>query len=72
MNKEYLNSILDDNKDKFINAGIDIVEISDLEDFIEELVVEPMKNEFDITIDFNKLFNLTLKEKEEDIENVLY
>lgn len=66
MNKEYLNSILDNNKDKFINAGLDIVEMSDLEEFIKELVTEPMEKEFDIIIDFDKLFNLDKKEKTDE------
>lgn len=66
MNKEYLNSILDNNKNKFINAELDIVEIGDLEEFIKELVTEPMEKEFDIIIDFDKLFNLDKKEKTEE------
>lgn len=72
MNKEYLNTLLEENKDKFKNKGLDIIEIEDLEFFIRELVTEPLKKEFDIYVDFDKLFNIKQKEKVEGIENVLY
>ena len=72
MNKEYLNTLLEENKEKFINEGLDIIEIEDLELLIRELVTGPLEKEFDIYVDFDKLFNIKQKEKVEDIENVLY
>lgn len=72
MNKEYLNILLEENKEKFLNEGLDIIEIEDLELFIRELVTGPLEKEFDIYVDFDKLFNIKPKEKAEDIENVLY
>lgn len=68
MNKRYLLKILFENKHKFIKAGYDIYEVEDLEGFIEDIISNVLEKEFDITIDYKKLFNKNDKKKEQDYE----
>ena len=57
MNKEYLKELLEENKEKFESAGLDIESAEELEDFIiEELILRNFQFEFDIDIDDTKLF----------------
>lgn len=67
MNKRYLFKILFENKRKFIEAGYDIYNVEDLEDFIENIISNVLEKEFDITINYDKLFNRE-KKKENDFE----
>lgn len=68
MNKRYLLKILFENKNKFIKAGYDIYEVEDLECFIEDIISNVLEKEFDITIDYEKLFNREDKKKKQDYE----
>jgi len=68
MNKRYLLKVLFENKHKFIKAGYDIYEVDDLECFIEDIISNVFEKEFDITMDYDKLFNREDKKKKQDYE----
>ena len=38
MNKEYIEKIYEENKDKFLDNGLDIISANDLEDFLKEII----------------------------------
>ena len=56
MNKEYIEKIYEENKDKFLDNGLDIISANDLEDFLKEIINSNFMFDFDYDIITDKLF----------------
>ena len=54
MNKEYIEKIYEENKDKFLDNGLDIISANDLEDFLKEIINSNFMFDFDYDIIMNK------------------
>lgn len=61
MNKEYIEEIYEENKDKFLDSGLDIVSANDLEDILKDTIISNFMFDFDYEINANKLFDNALK-----------
>lgn len=57
MNKNYLKKIFEENKNSFIDKGLDIYDANDLENEIIFQISNFIKNNLDIEIDVKALFN---------------
>lgn len=65
MNKEYLEEIFNENKDKFFQLGFEFENAKELEEDIMYILESTFKIEFNIDIDSKKLFS---KENEKNIK----
>lgn len=61
MNKEYIEKIYEENKDKFLDNGLDIISANDLEDFLKEIINSNFMFDFDYDIITDKLFDNEIK-----------
>ena len=57
MNKEYIEKIYEENKDKFLDNELDIISANDLEDFLKEIINSNFMFDFDYDIITDKLFD---------------
>lgn len=71
MNKEYIKELFEENKETFLEAGMDILTPEDLENMMISYITSNMQFDFDIDVSEDKLFNKTTIEQdlEEEIEN---
>lgn len=70
MNKEYIKELFEENKETFLEAGMDILTPEDLENTMISYITSNMQFDFDIDVSEDKLFNKTTIEQdlEEEIE----
>lgn len=70
MNKEYIKELFEENKETFLEAGMDILTPEDLENMMISYITSNMQFDFDIDVSEDKLFNKTTIEHdlEEEIE----
>ncbi len=70
MNKEYIKELFEENKETFLEAGMDILTPEDLENMMISYITSNMQFDFDIDVSEDKLFNKTTIEQdlEEEIE----
>ena len=70
MNKEYIKELFEENKETFLEAGMDILTPEDLENMMISYITSNMQYDFDIDVSEDKLFNKTTIEQdlEEEIE----
>lgn len=70
MNKEYIKELFEENKETFLEAGMDILTTEDLENMMISYITSNMQFDFDIDVSEDKLFNKTTIEQdlEEEIE----
>lgn len=70
MNKEYIKELFEENKETFLEAGMDILTPEDLENMMISYITSNMQFDFDIDVLEDKLFNKTTIEHdlEEEIE----
>lgn len=70
MNKEYIKELFEENKEIFLEAGMDILTPEDLENMMISYITSNMQFDFDIDVSEDKLFNKTTIEQdlEEEIE----
>ncbi|MBR1377342.1 MAG: hypothetical protein IJ565_06005 [Bacilli bacterium] len=70
MNKEYIKELFEENKETFLEAGMDIQSPEDLEDMMISYITSNMQYDFDIDVSEDRLFNKTTIEQdlEEEIE----
>lgn len=70
MNKEYIKELFEENKETFLEAGMDILTPEDLENIMISYITSNMQFDFDIDVSEDKLFNKTTIEQdlEEEIE----
>lgn len=70
MNKEYIKELFEENKETFLEAGMDILTHEDLENMMISYITSNMQFDFDIDVSEDKLFNKTTIEQdlEEEIE----
>lgn len=70
MNKEYIKELFEENKETFLEAGMDIKSPEDLEDMMISYITSNMQYDFDIDVSEDRLFNKTTIEQdlEEEIE----
>lgn len=68
MNKEYIKELLEENKEKFFEAGLDITSPEDLEDMMISYITSNMQYDFNIDVLTNKLFSNETISKDEEIE----
>lgn len=70
MNKEYIKELFEENKETFLEAGMDILTPEDLENMMISYINSNMQFDFDIDVSEDKLFNKTTIEQdlEEEIE----
>lgn len=61
MNKEYIEKIYEENKDKLLYSGLNIVSANDLEDILKDTIISNFMFDFDYEINANKLFDNALK-----------
>ena len=61
MNKEYIEKIYEENKDKFLDNGLDIISANDLEDFLKEIINSNFMFDFDYDTITDKLFDNEIK-----------
>ena len=61
MNKEYIEKIYEENKDIFLDNGLDIISANDLEDFLKEIINSNFMFDFDYDIITDKLFDNEIK-----------
>ena len=70
MNTEYIKELFEENKETFLEAGMDILTPEDLENMMISYITSNMQFDFDIDVSEDKLFNKTTIEQdlEEEIE----
>ena len=70
MNKENIKELFEENKETFLEAGMDILTPEDLENMMISYITSNMQFDFDIDVSEDKLFNKTTIEQdlEEEIE----
>lgn len=70
MNNEYIKKLFEENKEKFVQAGMDILSPEDLKDTMISYITSNMQYDFDIDVLESKLFNQDTIEQdlEEDLE----
>lgn len=70
MNDEYIKELFEENKEKFVEAGMDILSPEDLKDTMISYITSNMQYDFDIDVLESKLFNQDTIEQdlEEDLE----
>lgn len=70
MNKVYIKELFEENKETFLEAGMDILTPEDLENMMISYITSNMQFDFDIDVSEDKLFNKTTIEQdlEEEIE----
>ena len=70
MNNEYIKKLFEENKEKFVQAGMDILSPEDLKDTMISYITSNMQYDFDIYVLESKLFNQDTIEQdlEEDLE----
>ena len=70
MNKEYIKELFEENKETFLEAGMDILTPEDLENMMISYITSNMQFDFDIDVSEDKLFNKTTidQDLEEEIE----
>lgn len=70
MNNEYIKELFEENKEKFVEAGMDILSPEDLKDTMISYITSNMQYDFDIDVLESKLFNQDTIEQdlEEDLE----
>lgn len=70
MNEEYIKELFEENKDKFVESGMDIYSPKDLKDMMISYITSNMQYDFDIDVLESKLFNQDTIEQdlEEDLE----
>ena len=72
MNKKYIKELFEDNKEIFIDAGLDILSPDDLEELMISYIASNMQYDFNIDINETKLFcneqNVNEISIEEEIE----
>ena len=56
MNKEYLKKLVEENKETFVEKGIDIENEEDLEQLLIDYMVNNLQFDFGIDLDTDKLF----------------
>ena len=56
MNKEYLEKLVKENKEIFIEKGVDIENEEDLEQLLVDYMVNNLQFDFGIDLDIDKLF----------------
>lgn len=74
MNKSYLKKIFEENKNTFIDKGLDIYDVNDLENEIVFQFSNFLENNLDIEIDVKTLFNdeVSLSSSKEELEKEIY
>lgn len=56
MNNKYIKELFEENKETFIESGMDILSPEDLKDMMISYITSNMQYDFDIDVDENKLF----------------
>lgn len=64
MNKEYIKELFEENKETFLEAGMDILTPEDLENMMISYITSNMQFDFDIDVSEDKLFNKTTIEQD--------
>ncbi len=74
MNKSYLKKIFEENRNTFIDKGLDIYDVNDLENEIVFQFSNFLENNLDIEIDVKTLFNdeVSLSSSKEELEKEIY
>ena len=74
MNKSYLKKIFEENRNTFIDKGLDIYDVNDLENEIVFQFSNFLENNLDIEIDVQSLFNdeVSLSSSKEELEKEIY
>lgn len=65
MNREYLNEVVKENREIFIEKGLDVKNGRELEEEIMFIIQNGFKLEYNIDLNVNKLFNNYTKLKKE-------
>ena len=70
MNKEYIKELFEENKETFLEAGMDILTPEDLENMMISYITSNMQFDFDIDVSEDRLFDRNAVEQnlEEEIE----
>ena len=68
MNREYLNEVVKENRDIFIEKGLDVKNGRELEEEIMFIIQNGFKLEYNIDLNVNRLFN-NYKKLKKDIDN---
>lgn len=70
MNKEYIKELFEENKETFLESGMDISNPNDLEEMMISYITSNMQYDFDIDVLENRLFDRNAVEQnlEEEIE----
>lgn len=70
MNKEYIKELFEENKETFLESGMDISNHNDLEEMMISYITSNMQYDFDIDVLEDRLFDRNAVEQnlEEEIE----
>ena len=70
MNKEYIKELFEENKETFLESGMDISNPNDLEEMMISYITSNMQYDFDIDVLEDRLFDRNAVEQnlEEEIE----
>lgn len=70
MNKEYIKELFEENKETFLESGMDITNPDELEEMMVSYIISNMQYDFDIDVLEDRLFDKTTIEQdlEEEIE----
>ena len=70
MNKEYIKELFEENKESFLESGMDISNPNDLEEMMISYITSNMQYDFDIDVLEDRLFDRNAVEQnlEEEIE----
>lgn len=70
MNKEYIKELFEENKETFLESGMDISNPNDLEEMMISYITSNMQYDFDIDVLEDRLFDKNAVEQnlEEEIE----
>ena len=70
MNKEYIKKLFEENKETFLESGMDISNPNDLEEMMISYITSNMQYDFDIDVLEDRLFDRNAVEQnlEEEIE----
>ena len=74
MNKSYLKKIFEENRNTFIDKGLEIDDVNDLENEIVFQFSNFLENNLNIEIDVKTLFNdeVSLSSSKEELEKEIY